>query len=79
MAEENGVRDGPIIVASIGSGRYRQGQLLLENVIRAAGTLHFQIAHRFYVFAGPFIPDEVYKVLTRLSRQAPRQPPQRLQ
>jgi predicted glycosyltransferase len=59
----------PTIVASIGSGRYRQGQLMLENVIRAAALLQEQIPHRFRVFAGPFIPPEVYEVLKRLARE----------
>src|SRR5262249_18541655 len=59
-------RREPTIVASIGSGRYRQGQLLLEGVIRAAGLLH-RLPHRFRIFAGPFIPDEVYEHLKLLA------------
>jgi predicted glycosyltransferase len=69
--EEASSTAGPTIVASIGSGRYRQGQLMLENVIRAAALLQEQIPHRFRVFAGPFIPPEVYEVLKRLAREAP--------
>jgi predicted glycosyltransferase len=53
----------PTIVVSIGSGRYRQGQLLLESVIRAAALLECRIPHVFRVFAGPFIPDDVLKRL----------------
>jgi predicted glycosyltransferase len=68
--EEDSSVTGPTIVASIGSGRYRQGQLMLENVIRAAALLQAQIPHRFRVFAGPFIPPEVYEVLKRLAREA---------
>ena len=58
------------IVVSIGSGRYRQGQWLLENVIRAAARLRGQIPHLFRVFAGPFIPEEVYQALQALAREA---------
>jgi predicted glycosyltransferase len=58
----------PTIVVSIGSGRYRQGQTLLEGVIRAAGRLH-RLPHRFRIFAGPFIPDEVYEHLKLLARE----------
>ncbi|HEV2200094.1 MAG TPA: glycosyltransferase [Bryobacteraceae bacterium] len=61
----------PTIVASIGSGRYRHGQILLESVIRAAAQLEDKIAHRFRVFAGPFIPPEVYAALEQMARQAP--------
>jgi predicted glycosyltransferase len=60
----------PIIVVSIGSGRYRHGQLLLESVIRAAALLENRLPHRFRVFAGPFIPQEVYAALEQLARQA---------
>jgi predicted glycosyltransferase len=59
---------GPVIVASIGSGRYREGQLLLEQTIRAATLLQEQIPHRFHLFAGPFIPEAVYADLRRLGR-----------
>lgn len=60
----------PIIVVSNGSGRYRHGQLLLESVIRAAALLENRLPHRFRVFAGPFIPQEVYAALEQLARQA---------
>jgi len=43
--------------------------LLLENVIRAAVLLE-ELPHRFCVFAGPFIPQEVYEILKRVARQA---------
>ena len=59
----------PSVVASIGSGRYRHGQILLESVIRAAAQLERKIAHRFRVFAGPFIPSEVYVALEQMARQ----------
>jgi len=60
----------PTIIASIGSGRYRQGQFLLESVIRAAALLEGTIPHRFRIFAGPFIPDDVYEHLQCLGREA---------
>jgi predicted glycosyltransferase len=63
-------RSEPTIVASIGSGRYRQGQFLLESVIRAAALLEGTIPHRFCIFAGPFIPDEAYEHLQCLGRDA---------
>ena len=69
MGGEDSTSTRPTIVASIGSGRYRQGQLLLENVIRAAVLLE-ELPHRFCVFAGPFIPQEVYEILKRVARQA---------
>jgi predicted glycosyltransferase len=56
----------PTIVASIGSGRYRQGQFLLEALVRAAALLQGQIPHLFQIFAGPFIPEDVYAGLKRL-------------
>ena len=68
--EEDSSVAGPTIVASIGSGRYRQGQLMLENVIGAAALLQEQIPHRFRVFAGPFVPPDVYEVLKRLAGEA---------
>ena len=60
----------PTIVASIGSGRYRHGQVLLESVIQAATLLGEKIPHCFRVFAGPFIPHEVYAALEQMARQA---------
>jgi len=57
----------PSIVASIGSGRYRQGQLLLESIIGAAAILKQELPHCFRIFAGPFIPDDVWEHLTRLA------------
>ena len=57
----------PSIVASIGSGRYRQGQLLLESIIGAAAILKQELPHCFRIFAGPFIPDDVWEHLTLLA------------
>jgi predicted glycosyltransferase len=57
----------PTIVASIGSGRYRQGQFLLESVIHAAALLERRIPHLFRIFAGPFIPDDVFERLKDLA------------
>lgn len=59
----------PTVVVSIGSGRYRHGQILLESVIRAAARLEQKIPHRFRIFAGPFIPHEVYAALEQMARQ----------
>lgn len=60
----------PTIVASIGSGRYRQGQLLLEHVIRAAALLQDRIPHLFQIFAGPLIPEDADTRLRRLAHGA---------
>src|SRR5215472_485206 len=57
----------PTIVVSIGSGRYRQGQFLLESVIHAAPLLERRIPHVFRIFAGPFIPDDVFRRLKDLA------------
>src|SRR6266404_1028615 len=62
---------GPTIVASIGSGRYRHGQVLLESVIQAAALLKDTMPHRFRVFAGPLIPQEAYVTLEDLARGMP--------
>jgi len=43
---------------------------MLENVIGAAALLQEQIPHRFRVFAGPFVPPDVYEVLKRLAGEA---------
>jgi predicted glycosyltransferase len=42
----------------------------LESVIQAAALLGEKIPHRFRVFAGPFIPHEVYAALEQTARQA---------
>jgi predicted glycosyltransferase len=57
----------PSIVASIGSGRYRQGQLLLESIIGAAAILKQELPHCFRIFAGPFIPEDFWEHLIRLA------------
>jgi predicted glycosyltransferase len=62
---------GPLIVVSIGSGRYRTGHQLLESIIDAAALLETEIPHRFLIFGGPFMPDDVY---VRLAHQAQGQP-----
>src|SRR6266478_9802704 len=57
----------PTIIVSVGGGKYPEGHLLMESVIRAAGYLEARIPHRFHIFAGPFIPPSNYERLESLS------------
>lgn len=60
----------PVITVSIGSGQYLTGQMLLENVLRAAKLLQSRIPHEFHVFAGPLIPEETYCRLQSLASES---------
>jgi predicted glycosyltransferase len=60
----------PVIVASIGSGQYLTGQMLLDTVLRAAQLLQNRIPHEFHVFAGPLMPEEAYSRLQTLARES---------
>lgn len=57
----------PFLIATIGSGRYRNGHRLLEAMIEVAPRLDYKIV----MFAGPFIPDEDFR---RLIEKAARHP-----
>ena len=57
----------PTIIVSVGGGKYPEGHLLMESVIRAAGYLEARIPHRFHIFTGPFIPPSIYEHLESLS------------
>ena len=59
----------PVIVASIGSGQYLTGQMLLESVLHAARLLRGRIPHQFRVFAGPLMPEEAFSRLQALARE----------
>lgn len=59
-----------MITVSIGSGQYLTGQMLLENVLRAAKLLQFRIPHTFHVFAGPLMPEETYGRLRGLASES---------
>jgi len=48
------------ILASIGSGRYRNGHRLLKSVLQAAAELHGRLPNPFHLYAGPYIPDDVF-------------------
>ena len=63
--------DGPFIVVSIGSGRYRSGHQLIESVIESAAILRQQVPHRILIFGGPFMPDDVFARLTELTAGQP--------
>jgi predicted glycosyltransferase len=60
----------PVIVASIGSGQYLTGLMLLETVLRAAQLLQSRIPHEFHVFAGPLMPEEAYSRLHTLAGES---------
>lgn len=57
----------PLILASVGGGRV--GYELLESTVRASSLLAFP--HRMVVFTGPYMPDEHYEALRRLTSQQP--------
>jgi len=58
----------PTIIVSAGGGKYPEGHLLLESVIRTAGALEGRIPHQFHIFTGPFIPPAIYQHLDGLTR-----------
>ncbi len=58
------------IIGSIGGGRSEEGLHLLETLAAAAGLLEGRIPHEFRIFAGPFMPDDSYARLERLSAGA---------
>ena len=60
----------PMITVSIGSGQYLTGQMLLENVMRAAKLVQSRIPHEFQVFAGPLMPEETYRRLQSLASES---------
>jgi predicted glycosyltransferase len=57
----------PFLLVTIGSGRYRNGHKLIEAVLHAAPLLD----RRIVVFAGPFIPEEVFKRLWGIAEAQP--------
>jgi predicted glycosyltransferase len=68
---ESAVPEEPFILATIGSGRYENGQKLLRKIIEAAPLLAQEMPHRLVIFAGPFIPQEEFRRLTKLAEQEP--------
>lgn len=58
----------PTIVVSNGSGGCRSGHLLLESVLGAAALVEGALSHEFRVFAGPLMPESVYRRLEALAR-----------
>jgi predicted glycosyltransferase len=58
----------PTIVVSNGSGASPSGHHLLESVVRAAPELERVIPHELRIFAGPLIPEKVYRRLEDLAR-----------
>jgi predicted glycosyltransferase len=61
----------PTIVVSNGSGASPGGHHLLESVVRAAPYLEPAIPHEFHIFAGPLMPEEVYRRLEGFARPLP--------
>src|SRR5262245_8893520 len=60
-------RRQPAIIVTVGGGKYPEGHLLMESVIRVAGVLEATIPHRFRIFTGPFIPPTTYQHLRDLT------------
>jgi predicted glycosyltransferase len=61
----------PTIVVSNGSGASPSGHHLLESVLGAAPYLEPAIPHGFHIFAGPLMPEEMYRRLEALARPLP--------
>jgi predicted glycosyltransferase len=59
------------IVVSIGAGRCEGGHDLLKAVFEAARLLCGNISHRFDVFTGPFMPEQVFDDMLALARHLP--------
>src|SRR6266478_7070995 len=57
----------PTIIVSAGGGKYPEGHLLMDSVIRVAGVLEARIPHKFHIFTGPFIPPAIYQRLQDLT------------
>jgi len=57
----------PTIIVSAGGGKYPEGHLLMESVIRVAGVLEARIPHKIHIFTGPFIPPAIYQHLQGLT------------
>ena len=57
----------PTIVVSNGSGMCPSGHRLLESVLRAAPALERQLPHRFQLFAGPLMPENVYGAFQQMA------------
>lgn len=55
----------PLILVSVGGGRV--GYELLESAVEASKLLEATLPHRLLVFTGPYIPDERFAALTRLT------------
>lgn len=53
----------PMIVVSNGSGMCPTGHELVERTLRAAAILEDKLPHRFQVFAGPLMQEDVYSRL----------------
>lgn len=59
-------RSEPMILVSVGGGRF--GHNLLHGMVGAAEVLADQIPHHIQMFAGPFIPDQVFWDLKQAGR-----------
>jgi len=55
----------PMILISVGGGRF--GHELLECVIQTASILAAHLPHHFYMFTGPFMPDEKLHELQQMA------------
>ncbi len=62
-------RREPMILVSVGGGRF--GHNLLHGMVGAAEALCNHIPHHIQMFAGPFIPDQVFWDLKQAGRDLP--------
>ena len=56
-------RGEPMIVASVGGGRY--GYELLNAIVEASSILENSLPHKIHAFAGPFMPDDEFLLLQK--------------
>ncbi|NJK40193.1 MAG: glycosyl transferase [Acaryochloridaceae cyanobacterium SU_2_1] len=61
-------RTQPMILVSVGGGRF--GHHLLQGMVGAAELLANRIPHHLQMFAGPFIPDDVFWDLKQAEQDA---------
>ncbi len=70
-AEAEELNPAAPILASIGSGRYPNGHRMLKSVLQAAAELHGRLPNPFRIYAGPYIPDGVFRNLQQASAALP--------
>ena len=61
----------PTIIVSNGSGMCPSGHRLLKSVLQTASVVEKQLPHDFHIFAGPLMPENVYKAFQQTAEQSP--------